>query len=151
MIKVGHTTFYKDAEFLIPFYRAALPLLPKSKRLITVRAIKVPLDKQPGAEGQCKTSDNRSYDITINIWNRKWRRDSEDTTWWKAVKHSRSDLEACIWTFAHELAHIREWEHTPRHWYWTCRFAMKFTKVLYEHGVRDTASPGEWKKFSKEA
>ena len=38
--------------------------------------------------------------------------------------------------FAHELAHVVHWEHTPEHWELECLIQMRFTAHLIEMGVK---------------
>lgn len=146
MIYVGKTKFYKNVDFLVPFYQAALPLMPKGKTLHSVRGIQVSLDREPGADGVCRTEDWRNYYITLNVWDRKWEKHGSMPGWWKASAHKMGGLDGVLLTFAHELAHVREWEHTPRHWEWTHKFAAKFTKVLERYEIKDSSQSRGWRK-----
>lgn len=40
-------------------------------------------------------------------------------------------------TLAHELAHLKEWDHTPKHWKLEARLCYEFAHLLDKTGVPD--------------
>jgi len=41
-------------------------------------------------------------------------------------------------TLAHELAHLKHWEHTPEHFKLQTQILARFAKVLKDLGIKDT-------------
>lgn len=131
--------FTKELEWLKPFYNEAKGLIPESKNIVRIASYKVPLHKDIMTEASClKYENNRTYNINLLSCNHLHMSIDKEL---KIAYHQRartvSDILVC---FAHELAHVIEWEHTPRHWELEHKIALKFTKVLKKQNYKDTST-----------
>ena len=58
-------------------------------------------------------------------------------------KANRRGVYIMLQTLAHELAHLRVWEHKPDHWLLELQIAAQFAKLLKEWKLKDiNCKPG---------
>lgn len=127
--------FTKDVAWLEPYYKAALVALPKRKVLTKVSGYKVQLEKLENSFGSCSTSDDKNYRIAICTHVQELER--KQGTLRRVKQHRHRYIDDILIVFAHELAHMVHWEHTPKHWDLQHRISRLFTKVMVEQGVSE--------------
>jgi hypothetical protein len=133
--KTDHIKFSKNVEWLRPFADKAANLIPL-KKLVQVKGYRVPLENLAQIEGQCVTRDNhKSHIITLRIFKNEQKKVGYNK--FTAYKQSRSRVSTILETFAHELAHIKHWEHNPAHWKLQAQIQMRFASLLQSWDVQD--------------
>lgn len=122
----SNTEFAKGVAWLEPFYRSAEDLLPRTKRLQRVVGYTAALSSNSLA--QCSTGNNRNFIISIGAW-----------YWLDKKRHKKRPIIAqhMLEDFAHELAHICEWNHTPRHVDYTARILRRFAKTAKKMNLKN--------------
>jgi hypothetical protein len=109
------TKLTKDVRWLEPYLRSASRLVPthrlKAIRGFTVRA------EEDFHFGRILTPDFKSFTMTLALREQVGRRVSPRY------------IVDILQTFAHELAHLKHWEHTPEHWALEAKIAARFAKV----------------------
>jgi len=118
--------YLKGTGFLEPYVNSAKTVVPL-KKLVRLRAYKVPLTKTIQTDGWCNHLGNGKYEISLRLWGRNNRSTRHETIFWEEALHS----------LAHELAHLKEWDHTPEHYELQARIMLKFTRILREQEVPD--------------
>jgi hypothetical protein len=53
------------------------------------------------------------------------------------TRHRYETIEKILLDLSHELAHVLEWEHTPRHFYIQAKIMKHFAKILKELDIQD--------------
>ena len=133
--KIAHIKFSKNVEWLQPFTATLANLIPL-KKLTRVKGYRVPLNNQDQVEGCCSTGDNhKSHTITLKIF--KHDKKTLGHQKFKAFRHTRSYVSDILETYAHELAHIKHWEHTPSHWRLQAQIQLRFAALLQRWDVDD--------------
>lgn len=113
--------------------RWALPYIHATKRLVPHKRIKEVQGYclRPGVTasvfGQC-IPVGRKYKVTICLSDNEASLTPKPTYFHMAIE-----------TLAHELAHVVEWDHSPKHLALTARILHRFAEVAEEQGVRDTS------------
>lgn len=103
--------------------------------------------------GRCsknqKTNDN--YKIIICLKTPTYVQDPEGKLFYKnkpEIKYRRAGgkwkpFKRVIQTMAHEIAHLRFWEHGPTHTCYTANIEQKLIKLLGEKGITPDCDPFE--------
>lgn len=123
---MSKTEFTKGVAWFEPFFAAVEPMLAKSKRVTRVVGYSAPHNVVSLAA--CSTANQRTFVISIAAW--YWA-DPERTR--KVPVIAQHMLE----NFAHEVAHVKHWEHTPDHVIFTAKVLKKFGKVAKDMGIRN--------------
>jgi len=124
------------AEELAPFLKAALPILPKSKRRITIKAYWLSPSRWPTTDASITTYDFKKF--RINILTHAHRLAPAGYKTFKTVGRRHITRENMLLCLAHEIAHTVEWEHTPEHFALMAKIMARFTKVLKRMKVTAT-------------
>ena len=123
---MSKTEFTKGVAWFEPFYAAVEPMLAKSKRIARVVGYTAPYTSVSLAA--CSTGNQRTFTISVAAW--YWL-DPERTK--KVPVIAQHMLE----NFAHEVAHVKHWEHTPDHVIFTAKILKKFGQVAKEMGLKN--------------
>lgn len=113
-------------KWLEEYVNVCRDLIP-TKRITAIYGYKVAAHKFAATYGSCVRRGNR---YTINM--RLYRYDK------KAKEHIPMYLGNLLENFAHELAHTREFEHSPEHVELTGKILSRFARVLKKRGISDT-------------
>ena len=124
----------KNIQWILPFYHDAKPLLGKHK-LDGIYGYKVPIGKAPTQDGQIirHEVDGRVTKTVITLrthWNKK-RVGRKDI-------HVPITIASVLQTFAHELAHLKYWEHDIHQWALCAQIQLAFSKTFENLGWTDT-------------
>ncbi len=134
------TRFYKNVRWLEPFFAKTKGLLPLHK-VELVMGFQVPLDRCEIINGRCLKDDQGRCTITLRIMNQVWRVNMNST--FTGVKHTRRSIYSILCDFAHELAHVKHWDHTPEHWELECRITRRFISELKR---REITNVDNWRR-----
>ena len=121
------TKYQKSVAWLEPFVKAAKGIVPVHK-LTQLKGFKVTLDKVEDTDGQTLVDVNKSVTITLRTHNHIYRANDNGTH--TAYRHKPCPTEHMLWTLAHELAHLKEWNHTPTHLKVMSQLLRRFSRVL---------------------
>jgi hypothetical protein len=121
------TKLNKNVSFLKPFLKGISRIVPMSK-LSKIRGYRVAtgLNERQQA-GITKYHGTGLYVITLKI-----QKLVEENT-----KYRYTTLEQILLDLSHELAHLHEWEHTPRHFHIQVKVMTHFAKVLRQLQIQD--------------
>jgi len=132
------TKFNKDVAWLEPFFLKAKGLVPIQK-ITKIRGFSVPLDKIECIDGQMtKYLPGGPIVITLRTHNQLHRANQNGTN--TAYRHKRRMICDMLLTLAHELAHLKHWEHTPEHWELECKIVRRFISELKRQGIKDVTT-----------
>jgi len=120
--------YLKGTQWMEPYVASASRLVPLH-RVVNFKAFRVPLNKTIQTDGSCQPLDEKRKRMTISI--RLWT--SND----KRTRHAPIPLVEALDSLAHELAHIKQWEHTPKHTRLQARIMKRFSEVAQNLGVKD--------------
>lgn len=116
-------------QWLVPFYHDAVPLLGRH-RLDRLYGYTVAPGKNPAQEGQTVKHPCGRVVISLRThWHKRHGRRYEQEP------HTVASI---LQTFAHELAHLKYWEHDLQHWALCCQLQLQFIKTLDNLGLNDT-------------
>lgn len=118
----------QHTKFFLPYVNSVKDLV-NLKKLTRIKGFKVSLNKSEQIDGQLTRylSDN-THVLTIRthtITNGEYR---------------KRTLEAMLFTLAHELAHLKEWDHCVEHYALQLKILNRFTKVLKKQNITNTAT-----------
>lgn len=117
------TKFYKNVKFLEPYFKAAANLVPLDK-VKQIKGYYVRLGSvERGYGAILRANNNKTFNITIKI---------------KQSSGQKEYLIVVLDTLAHELAHLKHWEHTPGHMKLQSKILIEFAKVAKQLNVKDT-------------
>jgi hypothetical protein len=120
-----------ELEWLRPFLDSAAGLC-NTARVKTIRGYAVPMDKSEQQDAQILVDNKtKQADILIRVMNHR-------SSAGRVVRRSPSYVSEVLDHFAHELAHLKHWEHTPEHFKLQTRIMRRFASVLKEQGITDT-------------
>jgi hypothetical protein len=116
-----------NVSFLKPFLKGVGKIVPLAK-LIRIKGYKVAtgLEEQKHA-GIIKYIADNKYVITLRI----------QSLVDKGRSHRYDTLEKILVDLSHELAHLKEWDHTPKHFKYQARIMLHFAKKLRKTGIKD--------------
>ncbi len=119
-------TYLKGTQWLAPYIKSVNHLIPLQK-LVKLQAFKIHLKKETRADGSCNFISRGKYSIAIRLWCRNEKR----------TRHILLYLHDVLYYLAHELAHIKEWEHTPKHYKLQAKILKRFAEVAQSQGIKD--------------
>ena len=115
---------YKEVLWLAPYLQAARGLV-STRGLTKVMGYQVAADSDEVVYGRLwKYEDGRRV-ITVAT---------------RLPDGKRIRFADVLQVFAHELAHLKYWEHTPKHWELENKIAARFARVAERLGVKDTTT-----------
>lgn len=114
-----------DLAWLFP-YIARLQKWDMLKKLAKIRSYRVPLGRYERTYGSITRHRGK---FCISLCTKVQSLDKSC--------YLLSDKGTILETLAHELAHIIEWEHTPKHFELTARFCLLFSKVMKKTKIQD--------------
>jgi hypothetical protein len=132
------TRYYKSTVWLKQFVDLCSDILPID-RILTIKEVRVPLDKRIATDAQLKWDTSGWYEITMNMHSHEY--ENLGNQHFKKVSHRKDSLGNVLDSLAHELAHIKYKEHVPNHLILQCKILIRFAKHLKKLGVRDTSKP----------
>lgn len=115
----------KNVEFLKPFLKG-LRLIQLSK-VSTIRGYRVGTGLNEQQRASIIRYSNKKYCINLKVRNLTDHNNS--------YKHPT--IEQILIDLAHELAHLKEWEHTPKHFKLQAKIMLHFSNVLKELDITD--------------
>ena len=131
------TWFAKDIEWLRPYFYLAKNILPNVGKITHIRKT-FPKKHQITRQYGCLTKDldTRKYSMTIYV---RYRRVKTLKAHRKGIYLATCQLKQfskidIIQTFAHELAHVIDLDHTPRHGMMEAKLYLLFLAKLSETG-----------------
>ena len=122
--------FLKHTGFLEPYTIVVQHIVPLHK-LSKIKAYRVQLQNTIRVDGLCTHLGNGKYNIALRLWDH-----NEIST-----RQIRTDIAYVLDSYAHELAHLSRWEHTPKHMILQARIMKKFGQVARDLGIKDTYKP----------
>lgn len=131
--------FYANVRFLEPYVKAAKGLAPIHK-LVVVKGYSVPLDKESLSDGSLGRDDARRYALRIRLYGAQTRKIEKPKNSFQKTRHDRLCWEHVLWTLAHELAHLKHWDHTADHAILTGKIFTRLARKARDLGVEDLSS-----------
>ena len=132
------TKFHKNVTWLEPFFQAAKGLVPLHKIKI-IKGFSVAYSVGLEVTGaSCSTETARSFTIAIRTHNQNFRRNDNGT--FSPKRHKRRYIYDILGDFAHELAHVVEWDHTPEHWLLECKIQRRFISKLKDYDLKEVTT-----------
>lgn len=121
----------KELEWVREYVQAVQHLLPELKRLKRISAKKAHKDYVQRVHATCWEyyADHKSYKINLYV-----SKSSVSSLRPLKIKLSRYSTMELLMNLAHELAHLRHWEHTPDHKSLECSIALVFMNMLKNDG-----------------
>lgn len=121
-----NTKFTKNVEWLKPFVKQIGYLAPLSK-LQYIRGYKVRKGLNELAWASITKYSANRYTISLRV----------ESLVKNGRKHKPSTIETTLLSLAHELAHLKHWEHTPEHFKLQARIISRFSLLLKKNRVYD--------------
>jgi hypothetical protein len=119
--------FVTELQWLLPYYERVKHKLGDHE-LVKVYPVYLHDDKVNRYFGQCTTTDDYTYQI--GLYTQYWK--IQKLYPFVRVRRPLSTIDI-LHTFAHELAHIAHWEHTPEHKRLECQIMSMFcTQLKYD-------------------
>jgi len=129
--------FYKNVVWLEPFFYTAKGLVPLSK-VRTIRGYSVSyVTGHEATNASCVTETSRTFDINILTHHQRFQINDNGT--YSPKRHRRRIAYDMLGDFAHELAHVVHWEHTPEHWLLECKIQRRFISLIKKWEVTEVA------------
>ena len=111
---------------LIPYFLAAMDLIPYEK-LEVVRGYNASLTRDDDAYATIWRHTNGRHSIGIRMSDKVTK--MARPGWLKVHGKAPRALWDLLSAFAHELAHLTHWEHTPEHMQLEARIMLRFVRV----------------------
>lgn len=127
--------YSKNLLWLKPFVECAGKHVPIN-RLKYIRGYKLPLNKDPKAFATLATLPGGYFQMNIRTNTVDVKTLKNGT--FKPVKHREMYLAVMLDTLAHELAHIKHWDHSPEHFILQSKIMVDMGKMLQKLQVPDT-------------
>lgn len=118
----------KRLKFLIPYLNKDVGKLVNLKKLKAIKTYTIPLNKFDDSDGAIIRYDTNHYVITLRITKNNYLNQTQ------SLEYLYNILEA----LAHEISHLKHWNHTPDHYVLTNKIGTLFGKMLKKQGVKDT-------------
>jgi hypothetical protein len=113
--------------WLEPFVKSVAHLVPLH-RINRIRGYSVPIDKGELQDAAITLPDKkRKYNINIRIKNNDYIKGKQRNAYTAQILSHLS----------HELAHIKHWDHSPKHLMLEAKILLKFARVAGTMGIRD--------------
>ena len=128
--------YKRNAHWLKPYVSSVAHLVPVH-RVTEIIGFKVPLNKRDNTSAQITMFGNGSCKITINLFNHAIV--SLGNQKFKKIFFRHENIETVLMALAHELAHLKVWEHTPAHLELTAKILRVFAKTAAKQNVLDTS------------
>lgn len=116
--------FTKNVEFLRPFIKGLGRQVPL-RHLKYVRGYRVKKGFIERSDASIIRYSKKHYTINVLVEELVHR------------QHQYKTIERALLHFAHELAHLREWEHTPAHFALQSKILLHFADILKQLKVED--------------
>lgn len=125
--KTAKISYQKNLEWLRPFVQSASTLVP-TQRIVRIQGYKMGYKGQDFTEGTIytKRSDGGGealISLATHLFNSKGPRAYVNI----------------LQTLAHELAHLKHWDHSPEHWALESKIALRFARVARSLDIRDVS------------
>jgi hypothetical protein len=121
------TKLSKNVRWLAPYLRAAKGLVP-THRLKAIGGFTARPANDQIHVGWTLTDDMKSFRMLLALGFRERGR---------LFRYRLNDV---LQTFAHELAHMVHWDHSPKHWALEARIAARFARVAKRLKVKDVTT-----------
>lgn len=114
-----------STKFLEPYLHSVRDLV-NIKRIIRIKGYKVPIDNAELIDASLtKYLAAGEYVMAIRTHSNA------------KSSHKKRSLENILIALAHELAHLKEWEHSIEHFKLELKILSKFTKVMTKLNIKD--------------
>lgn len=122
--------YSKNVLWLKPFVEKAKDLIAY-KKIVKIRGyqVKAKLDEQTDAS--IIIDDSKNGQMSINLLIKSYSKTKKE--------HRSKPMHYILDSFAHELAHTIEWEHTPEHYRLQARIMLRFAQVIDKLRIKDTS------------
>lgn len=132
--------YYRNTRFLEPFIKACKGLTP-IHRLVAVKGYSVPLDKEAQTDGSLgRFADKAEYVMMLRLYGARTRKIDKPKNSFQKTRHERVCWEHILWTLAHELAHLKHWDHNADHAILTGKLFSRMARKARELGLEDLSS-----------
>jgi len=118
--------YLKNTHFLEPYINSVEDLVPITK-LISIKAYRIRLDCWARQDGVLEDVGNGRIKMRVRLWSPNSSK----------TRHVPIRWYYLFDTLAHELAHLKEWEHTPRHYRLQSELMRRFARVAEDHDIVD--------------
>lgn len=132
---MGETRLAKDIQWLGPFLRLAKGLVP-IHRIREIRTARTPLDKIEHSVATCGKLPGGFYRIVIKTHYQRQKAIGEGR--FVHSGYARHSKLFVLDSLAHELAHVKHWEHTPQHLVLQSKLLLRFARELERQGFHST-------------
>lgn len=120
------TKLTKSVTFLEPFLKGLQPIIPMHK-VSHIRGYRVA--KGLNERGQASIIRHSTKRYTINL--------KVEALVDGNKQHEYQTIEQILLDLAHELAHLKEWQHTPEHFKLQAKVMLHFAKLLKVNDIKD--------------
>jgi hypothetical protein len=134
---MDHIILSKKLEWLRPFLDAAKGLVNTDK-LKAISHYTVPTSKVKRTEACLIRYDAKVYKMTITLYDHL--RVKQKNGKFK-IEHRRHRLSYILDSLAHELAHLKYFDHRPEHTILQCKIMIRMAKVAKKLQITDTTVP----------
>lgn len=139
MKKLGKSIvkYQQQVAWLEPFVKVSRGLVPLHK-LRQVRGYRIPLGKREFTDGTCLTTNFKCFHINVKTHYQNMQHAGNNRLY--ADSHTPLPIYDVLNTLAHELAHLKEWDHTPAHWRLENRILRRFIRILEKNPKLDVST-----------
>lgn len=134
-----HIKFSKKIEWLRPYVECVKGMVNLDK-LKGISTFKVPLSKVKTTEACLIRYDAKNFKMTITLYDHTRVRQKNGKF---KVQHRKHRLNYILDSLAHELAHLKYFDHRPEHLELQAKLLIRMSKVAKKHGITDITVP--WK------
>lgn len=113
-----------------PYLTSVSHLVPVNK-ITRVRGYYLPVEKFPTTEARIWMYEDGRITLSILLSGYQKTRNGK--------ARMTMPFEVVLLSLAHELAHIKHWEHTPNHTILMAQIFSRFALVAKQQGVKDTS------------
>ena len=125
----------RNIAWLHPFIKAASDLVPLD-RVRMFYGYKVPLNNRSLADASTTKHSDGTFTICLEYLGRVQVKSGKTT--FKYVSYSNQFLAEFLNSLAHEMAHLKCWEHTVKHYKLQLKIERRFVSVLKKLKVKNT-------------
>lgn len=138
----------RHTRFLKPFIESVSDLIP-IEHIVKVKGYWVDGNKQEAQHAAIqKLANNKHYIITIKIKAQLFQLLPNGNR--KFIGHTPDFLASILSHLAHELGHIKHWDHDYKHFRLEAKIMLRFSKVLKELKITDTYKPLKYVRLKPE-